>query len=168
MDSKSITQAKLFIGIDMHKRSWKVHGSSDLFACPETPCCGLAPPAFRVRHRPARGLCHPRRVGRSQAFFFRQTSCSLCRIDSRHSSKWRETAIPGYDTQGASPHEKLFCGGCLAGRSQRSRHAGVLPEAQRQRPQTHHCESSPQAAQPNPGSDQKQYTLRMRGAGIMK
>ncbi len=32
MDSKSITQAKLFIGIDMHKRARKVHGSSYLFA----------------------------------------------------------------------------------------------------------------------------------------
>ena len=32
MNSKPITQAKLFIGIDMHKRSWKVHCRSDLFA----------------------------------------------------------------------------------------------------------------------------------------
>jgi len=32
MKTDSITQAKLFIGIDMHKRSWKVHCHTELFA----------------------------------------------------------------------------------------------------------------------------------------
>ena len=31
MKTKDITESKLFIGIDVHKRSWKIHTSTDLF-----------------------------------------------------------------------------------------------------------------------------------------
>ncbi|WP_162558671.1 hypothetical protein [Robertkochia solimangrovi] len=46
MKTQQTASAKLFFGIDIHKRGWKVHCSTDLFACKSF---SMPPDALQLR-----------------------------------------------------------------------------------------------------------------------